>query len=146
MTGSRCFWYRFTPSLLSIYFAPNRLNLSDEGIALIAHELLHVKQYNDAGGPREFLRQYFKEFKERIEAQIGPLNNFPTLPAGSAPSTLGVDEVAPYLAKLGAYLGGLQGVDFVKANQEISFERDAYQFGAKINKKLAANGNPCLNK
>jgi len=107
-------------------------------------ETMIKAQYKDVGGPREFLRQYFKEFKERIEAQIGPLNDFPTLPAGSGPA--GLEELAPYLTKLGAYTARLQGVDFKEANRKISFEDAGYAFQAKVNKKLAANGNPCLNK
>jgi len=128
-----------------IYFAPNRLNFSDEGIALIAHELLHVKQYKDMGGKGEFLKQYFKEFKERIEDQIGPLNDFPVFPEAGAQGP-GVGEFAPYLAKLGAYAAGLTGVDFGKANREISFERAGYEFGDKVDAKLKASGNPCLNR
>ena len=61
------------------------------------------------------------------------------------PSGIGVDEMAPYLFKLGQYLARLQGVDFVRANREISFERSAYQFGEKVDQRLRATGNPCLN-
>jgi RHS repeat-associated protein len=39
----------------NIFFAPGKYNLTYDGIALIAHELYHVKQYNDVGGVGNFL-------------------------------------------------------------------------------------------
>lgn len=108
------------------------------GISSICHELYHVSQFNrlgKAGFIKEYIDSYVGNIEEQVDSQGNP---FPRIPESLLQPTLDVTgwkayEFIRWLMKFKEWMKkGGNKVDLNKAYEDISLEKDAYEFESQM--------------
>lgn len=128
-------------------FDPN----TNKGVSSLAHEITHVRQYQQAGGVVNFLTQYFTAYANNVKTQMGDTTQkiedaLNTLNDGSfdtyAMKTIAIKQLVDAINEV------KNRVDLKKAYQDIPYEQEARQMEnaifADLNDRFP-NGFHCTN-
>lgn len=132
----------------NIYFASGQGRPdTNSGLAAIAHELVHVRQFN-ALGTSGFARRYIEEYLGNIRKQLPSGAAFTPPPMPTQFDIFGYEAIK-YFDDLNNWINGLSGsfpnLDLGKAYQEISLETEAARYEEQLLNWLDAKPgrNPC---
>src|SRR5262249_542907 len=134
-----------------IYFPAGEYDTSSNlGLAAIAHELVHVQQFNELGG-YGFIQKYASDYVASIKSQLPPDAVFTATPNPATGAEFWGDKIAAskYLYSLLVWGQGIannfKDVDLGKAYTDISLEVEARKKRDQLLRDLIDGklSNPC---